>query len=241
MIKLFRKIRQQLVSENRFSKYLLYAIGEILLVVIGILIALYINNWNQQKQSQNEFNNILSTIKTDLERDTLIAHGIIKYYKKHGEISQKVINNEITLENIENCLDCRGLLTIYKPFIAQTKGRDLFQKYTNQNTIKKDTLVEGINQFYGTILKLIDDSNLFIKDEVFNNLNHYKTKSWFVDFTQGKLTDEMKLYYMSQDYKNRVAANHLLAGKNHLLFVDLYHKNATKILDAIDKRLNENN
>lgn len=47
MLKFFRKIRQRLLTENKFSKYLLYAIGEIILVVIGILIALSINNWNE--------------------------------------------------------------------------------------------------------------------------------------------------------------------------------------------------
>ncbi|MBT8306228.1 MAG: hypothetical protein KJN85_04770, partial [Maribacter sp.] len=50
MIKFFRKIRQQLLIENRTGKYLLYAIGEIVLVVIGILIALQINNWNEEKK-----------------------------------------------------------------------------------------------------------------------------------------------------------------------------------------------
>ena len=47
MIKFFRKIRQKLLTENKFSKYLLYAIGEIMLVVIGILIALQLNNLNE--------------------------------------------------------------------------------------------------------------------------------------------------------------------------------------------------
>jgi len=50
MIKFFRKIRQQLLTENKFSKYLLYAIGEIVLVVIGILIALQIDNANEIKK-----------------------------------------------------------------------------------------------------------------------------------------------------------------------------------------------
>ena len=50
MIKFFRKIRQRLLTENKFSKYLLYAIGEIILVVIGILIALQINNWNEGRK-----------------------------------------------------------------------------------------------------------------------------------------------------------------------------------------------
>jgi len=44
MIKIFRKVRQKLLAENKFSQYLIYAIGEIVLVVIGILIALQINN-----------------------------------------------------------------------------------------------------------------------------------------------------------------------------------------------------
>ncbi|MET6991789.1 hypothetical protein ABXZ36_14155 [Sediminicola arcticus] len=50
MIKLFRRIRQNLLTENKFNKYLLYAIGEIVLVVIGILIALQINNLNEESK-----------------------------------------------------------------------------------------------------------------------------------------------------------------------------------------------
>lgn len=50
MIKFFRKIRYDLMEKNKTGKYLKYAIGEILLVVIGILIALSINNWNEQKK-----------------------------------------------------------------------------------------------------------------------------------------------------------------------------------------------
>ena len=50
MIKFLRRIRQKLLSENKISKYVLYAIGEIFLVVIGILIALQINNWNETRK-----------------------------------------------------------------------------------------------------------------------------------------------------------------------------------------------
>lgn len=50
MIKFFRRIRQKLLSENRFSKYLIYAIGEILLVMVGILMALQVNNWNEERK-----------------------------------------------------------------------------------------------------------------------------------------------------------------------------------------------
>ena len=69
MIKFFRKIRQQLITENKFSKYLLYAIGEIILVVIGILIALQINNSNNKRiETKREFK-YLTNIEIDLVKD----------------------------------------------------------------------------------------------------------------------------------------------------------------------------
>jgi hypothetical protein len=72
MIKFFRKIRQNMIKENRISKYILYAIGEILLVVAGILIALNINNNNELKKQREKELHYLKNIKTDLKLN--IAH-----------------------------------------------------------------------------------------------------------------------------------------------------------------------
>ena len=69
MIKFFRKLRQQLLTENKFSKYLLYAIGEIILVVIGILIALQFNTWQIEKKDRQIERTLLENIKRDLESD----------------------------------------------------------------------------------------------------------------------------------------------------------------------------
>jgi len=67
MIKFFRKIRQNLLSEGKTGNYLKYAIGEIVLVVIGILIALQINNWNElRKDNRKEVAN-LKSLKSELE------------------------------------------------------------------------------------------------------------------------------------------------------------------------------
>ena len=56
-----------MLTENKLSKYLLYAIGEILLVVIGILIALQVNNWNEQRKLQEQEITLLSDLKSDLQ------------------------------------------------------------------------------------------------------------------------------------------------------------------------------
>lgn len=71
MLKLFRKIRQKLLSENKFSKYLLYALGEIVLVVIGILIALQINNWNEERKALRTQKNLLTSFYENLGADSL--------------------------------------------------------------------------------------------------------------------------------------------------------------------------
>lgn len=67
MINFFRKIRQQSFSENKFSKYILYAIGEIVLVVIGILIALSVNNWNTYRKDRIKEKELLNGIVVNLE------------------------------------------------------------------------------------------------------------------------------------------------------------------------------
>ena len=79
MIKFFRKIRQNLLSEGKTGTYLKYAIGEIILVVIGILIALSINNWNEDRKTSNTEIEYLIRLRSDLANDTAYYHRRIKY------------------------------------------------------------------------------------------------------------------------------------------------------------------
>lgn len=71
MPRFFWQIRRRLLTENRFSKYLLYATGEILLVVIGILIAIQIDDWQTKNDSLQQERRLLLGIKEDLMADTL--------------------------------------------------------------------------------------------------------------------------------------------------------------------------
>ncbi len=69
MFRLFRKLRQDLISNNEFKKYLKYAVGEIILVVFGILIALQINNWNNNRIENDKVRAYAKLLIGDLERD----------------------------------------------------------------------------------------------------------------------------------------------------------------------------
>lgn len=86
MIKFFRRIRKRLLTENKFSKYILYAIGEIVLVVIGILIALSINNWNERKKNTNLEKEILQDLLSELEVN---QQKLIKAREEHFQVFEK--------------------------------------------------------------------------------------------------------------------------------------------------------
>ena len=96
MIKLFRKIRFDLLEKNKTGKYLKYAVGEIILVVIGILIALQINNWNGRRITKKLELNTLEELKTALIQDTVKLDIDLNFFRN----KQKQI--ELLLNHINN-------------------------------------------------------------------------------------------------------------------------------------------
>ncbi len=80
MIHFFRRIRQALIRDNKFSKYLLYAIGEIALVMIGILLALQINTWNADRQKKMLELEYLYDIKNNLVNDTININQTLEWH-----------------------------------------------------------------------------------------------------------------------------------------------------------------
>ena len=79
MIKFFRRIRRKLIDEGNLKRYLIYGIGEILLVMIGILLALQVNNWNEKRKSNAHekllLKELLNTIETDIETIEMTLQG----------------------------------------------------------------------------------------------------------------------------------------------------------------------
>jgi hypothetical protein len=241
MIGFFRKIRRKLANENQFVKYSRYAVGEIMLVVVGILIALQINNWNESRKQQNEFKNILYTISQDLKQDTLVANNIIKYYKDIEISSLKIINKKINRYNYKEHPEAVNLVTRYRQFAIQTKGFEMVKDYSSKNRIRNDSVFSMILQFYTPFLEIINDSNEILKNEVLSNVESYKNYDWFVDWALGKYSSEMLVYFTeSEEYRKQVATQNLLVGKNHLLYISSYKTRAVKLINYIDKYLKEN-
>ena len=124
MIQFFRKIRQQLLQEHRISKYLLYAIGEIILVVIGILIALQINNWNEDRIKSNKETIVLANIHKEFKENKKQLDSIIGQHQYVFQNCTKVIRLfPITSKPEPKALDSLGKMLWWK----------YFQPYTNEH------------------------------------------------------------------------------------------------------------
>jgi len=104
MIQFFRKIRQNLLMENNTGKYFKYAIGEIILVVIGILIAVNVNNWNNDIIANKQAILYKKQLKKDLQLDSTYINSYLGYIneseKKWQSLKKRITDSQATLDTI---------------------------------------------------------------------------------------------------------------------------------------------
>ena len=156
MIKFFRKIRRKLLSENRFSKYILYAIGEIILVVIGILIALQINNWNEDKKQKINEIKTLESINATLKQDKIQLERIIPSNDNVRNSIDFILNHFNENLPYHNSLDYHfGNTTFTWVPNFQTSAFEAL-KSEGVNLISNTTLRNSIVQFYDSGIKSTD-------------------------------------------------------------------------------------
>ncbi len=154
MIKFFRKIRQKLLSENKFSEYLIYAIGEIVLVVIGILIALQINNWNQNRLNEDLESLYYERLLDDVREEEQILEATINYSKQvsfHAKKAIAVFENSIDAEinPVDNLIDMYQASQLVDSYSASSTFKELIAS-GQINLIRNDSLKTALIRYYDT-------------------------------------------------------------------------------------------
>ncbi|MEP2772452.1 MAG: DUF6090 family protein [Fulvivirga sp.] len=204
MIKFFRKIRQKLLTENKFSQYFIYAIGEIILVVIGILIAISINNWNDTRNKDDLKISYIESLKSDLSAD-------IVYFKTQIAIDStelaKMLFFSKRLSNSNTTEDTLIQIARYEflPFTDIDNELNMSTIHTlistgNINVFDRNTS-ESLIKFYNEQLNSI--SKIDRNDELyFNSVIVYRNKYPFNSKRNGINGDFMNSFWSSLDENN---------------------------------------
>ncbi len=135
MINFFRKTRYDLMDKNKTGKYFKYAIGEIVLVVVGILIALQINNWNTKRIEKREEISSYKNIKRQINDDKGVIYGIIDYNNLYYK--QYKYANQVIEQNDQSKIDTLGkiALKLYK-YSDYNRSSNIYQNLINSGELK---------------------------------------------------------------------------------------------------------
>ena len=250
MIKFFRNIRKALLAENKFSKYLIYAVGEIVLVVIGILIALQINNTNNEKLERDREVKYLTNIKIDLLKDIESLEYNIDFRQKKTLGIEKLIS-QINGQPIDDLSE-----TTFN--VINTLWQERFQPSNvtyndlvssgNMNLISNDSI-----KVYLFELSLLYQENLFgiehetaeydenISKSIFKYVDVERMKPVFLKektIEQVNISEEdFKALFESLEYKNGC----VVAKWTSEAMIELYQKIKNKsehLIELIDTELN---
>jgi hypothetical protein len=258
MIKFFRQIRQKSISGNKFNKYLIYAVGEIILVVIGILIALQLNMWREQQKNEQVEINYLKGILNNLNQDIYELSGLIEKDTTQFEAYTTILK-AFTDKNINKKAPefIKAIGTSYVTH-AFTGNSILFEDMKSSgkiNFIKSDVLRFSILEYYNESQKLTNNQTKFttpvitaLKNEAFpdnidlNSLveNYMLPRKWRSEL------DGLDLSFFDTNINNikvKKFANRISVLKGYLLSSYVSNQgliiNAERLKEKISEYLND--
>ena len=167
MIKFFRKIRYDLMGENKTGKYLKYAIGEIVLVMIGILLALQINNWNEDEKINVNLKEALNQINQDLKQDEINLKGFENSNVKRVSYLLKLTandHNNFAFDSILKNLD--DYFYFYKSNNAYSSLKSTGMFASMENIKLKNNLTSYYEQMYERLKTVSEYGETFTNDQV---------------------------------------------------------------------------
>lgn len=193
MIRLFKKDKKKFINSRKIRNYLAYSIGEIILVVIGILIAVYINNWDLNQLKQDNGVKALKIVKRDLQTEKYVLEDFKKRYSYTRKYLIDILYNNKT-DNLDSLKFHFGPYVHYKMNSEYISLKSSGKLNLISNSKLRSKLVNFYEVYY-SIYKELEDEHKFFIDKRVNDyfFNQFPSDtSNFVDseFVKSKLNDQ---------------------------------------------------
>ncbi|WP_179345517.1 DUF6090 family protein [Winogradskyella ursingii] len=253
MIKFFRHIRQRLVKESRTSKYLLYATGEIVLVVIGILIALQINNWNTNRIERKEELQILKSLKDDFEKTSDNLDETIKKQTRVVNYCQQLItemrrnNTKIDLNTLGEYM-YRGAFSYWR--IEPVNGTyDAMIGSGKTGIIQNQNLVQLLAKFSAEVKFGFEDETMSVAlaTSLVDKSSHYSTELFpkvlhgYLKWEEQSMSENEKIMVIEKHMNNERFLGSLIMKygleQNRLDYQNAIKELTNNILTELDEEL----
>jgi hypothetical protein len=213
MIKFFRHIRKSLLMENKTGKYFKYAIGEIILVVIGILIALQINNWNEDRKAKIVEDSFFANILIDLEKDDAKLNYYKTFYTKRIEYLDTLLTY---VRNPNKTMGIEKFGMYVEPLFYSadpTNNNTTFESAKASgtfNNFREKEFIENLSMYYAdfTLIEKSFSSILRFIENQFEPIMYTLPEGYMTEETGNLVIDEgsVKEFYKKiasiKDYRN---------------------------------------
>ncbi len=172
MIKFFRRIRQKLLNEGSLNRYLIYALGEILLVVIGILIAVQLNNLNQNNSIRKELQSSYQNLYLDLKTDTITLNELDSALTENVKSIESFKHLLLRKNKISDILELRKIPRLWNPGLNYSDGT--YQTLLGTGLLynsRNDEFILQINEYYKhmestkSMMDGMGEANKFVRDQ----------------------------------------------------------------------------
>lgn len=228
MIRFFRNIRQKLAAENKVAGYLRYAIGEIVLVMVGILLALQVNNWNEARKERNIEIKYLKNLKLDLKTDLVNLDSMI-VDRRNKMLSANALLKLQPPNTIDQLKSFDSLLwKVYgwTSFTPRTNTLDELISSGSLNIIKNDSI-----KFYLLSIKEKNETIVIYREHMRHEYDNYLyDRTWpileirpFLDFEK-TITQETRINIEISDNKRQQIASQVA-----IFLKDLTIRNGLKL------------
>lgn len=244
MLPFFRKIRYRLAKNNQFFKYSRYAFGEIVLVVVGILIALYINNWNENRKEREKFDQTLVEVQKELIGNIKEVRRTLKSYGKIDSELCKILLDTLAIEEYYDGSKQYELFALGFEFDKARLSNNSFKRLTEYNNFdeRQDSILQQLTILNMKRQNILNDISDWMEKTMQENRQSIKKYTWYHDWAYQRWdNEEMQNYFRGDPEYINMTTNYSLVAHKYSNFLNVYDKEGLSNYRQINKYLIDKN
>lgn len=236
-MRLFNQQKKKALANSKMSKYLIYAVGEILIVIIGIFIAIQLNNWNENRKTKNRIVSVFNEIEANLEANHRRVKPVIAWYEERDSLIQLVKQHKLTQEDYLKNEELLTLINFYREIQLEKSGYLKLKNYMEDIPEAYDSIIPGLNVLYNQIVPMTERYAL-----VMENFNHRMHERWaknYVWFSEPRAVTNKEAriahFLNNPEYLNDVKLYAMYSKDSYVVGLKYVEKFSEKLLELLNE------